>query len=849
MKFDFDQEVIATLPHTYYVIDAKTHQIIQSNSPEFTRGVFKCNLIFNCEKQCKETKSATCTLVQTVQERKKVNRLINTTISGKMRSLMVSCVPILNSAQKVQQIIVHSVDVSEQENLKQEVDNKRKDLASAVYKLSLVNKSLTESNSKYKSLFENAPEALWEEDFTDVINELQNLRDRGISDLKSYLDEHHEFLLELVKKVKVIDINQATVQLHKAETKEELLNNLLKTFVPSSLDVFKEELIHIMEGNHFFEKEAIVKTLDGEFIDVIIKMFLVKVEDTGKYIAYVSTTDISKQKETELALRNSRNIFHKVMDSVNALVYVADIDSHELLFMNKKMKEEFGEAGKLKCFELIQKGQTEPCNFCTNHIIRKNGKPTGVHTWEFQNTINNRWYYIYDMAIEWIDGRIVRFEMATDITELKLADMALKKKNKEYHQLNQQLHQANIEYESLNEEYKITNQNLLKSNTELKKAKAKAIESDQLKSAFLANMSHEIRTPMNAIIGFSDLLNSPNVTESKKKRFLNLIQVSGEHLLRIIDDIIDISKIESNQLTLQNSACRINNLLGEIKESQSILKLLKGKDHIPLNINLPNNSEEVYINCDPTRFRQIVYNLVSNAYKFTSEGYVEIGYFIQKENKMANFYVKDTGIGIPDNMIQLVFERFRQVEGENLQEGTGLGLSITKGLVNLLGGEISVDSKKGEGTCFQFTIPLNEESIADKKQNINPENIEDVDLSNYQIYIAEDDPSSSMLIREILEPTRANISMVKNGKELLDLIESEVPDLVLLDINMPIMNGFTAVSKIREKDLYLPVIAQTAYAMAEEKRKCLEVGCNDYISKPINGLQLVKKMTSLLLKQ
>jgi signal transduction histidine kinase/CheY-like chemotaxis protein len=709
---EIHREIVKSLPYFYYVIEVDSFIVTESNDPNFTVNKHCSNLIFSNSDNCLIKSRSKCSVTRVLEEKKSIKtKLSNVNIMGETKCIWVHASPIFNSDQKITHVIEYLIEITEQEIFLEEANSD----------LSNLNIQLKETTNKYKSLFENSPESLWEEDFTILMQSIENLKSQGITNFRSYFDEHPEVLMELTQQVIIVDVNQATINLYKAKSKEDLIGNLAKTFLPESLAVFKEELLAIIDGKNDFAKEAKVKTLEGEVVEVIIKLFYTKNGD--KYTAYVSTTDITARKKS---------------------------------------------------------------------------------------------------------------------------DIALKQKNDEFLQLNAELESANKEYETLNEEYKTINSEILKTNIELEKAKEKAIESDQLKSAFLANMSHEIRTPMNTIIGFSDLLGEPNISTERRHKFLKLIQSSSEHLLRIIDDIIDVSKLESNQLKINKKSCPLNELLYEIKESQSMIKIVKAKNNIRLQLNIPKNTENINISCDPTRFRQILYNLVSNAFKYTKEGSVEIGYSISDVDSMIHLYVKDTGFGIQPEMFQLIFERFRQIENQNLQEGTGIGLSITKGLVHLLGGEIWIESKLDEGSTFHFTIPISEESKPIIAENITQHEPNKINLSRCLVYIAEDDISSFLLLEELLEFTGVRLKHAVNGKELINLINSQIPDLILLDINMPIMNGFEAIDKIRATYPNIPVIAQTAYAMAEEREKCISVGCNDYISKPINAQLLLKKIRQYL---
>ncbi|MDM8158385.1 response regulator [Labilibaculum sp. K2S] len=844
MKNDLHHEIIKSLPYPYYVIEVGTYKVVDSNDPNFIVNQDCCDLILSNAKNYTKKDHCKCSVNMVLKEKKTIKtKLKNINIKGELKNIWVHASPIFNSNQEITHVIEYFIDITEQEILHDEVEAKTHDLE-AITDLSRLNSELSETTNKYKALFENSPESLWEEDFTVLMLTIEDLKSKGVTDFRSYFDEHPELLIELSQQVIIVDVNQATVNLYKAKSKEDLIGNLAKTFMPESLSVFKEELLAIINGENSFKKEAKVITLEGEVVDAIIKLFYTKHND--KFIAYVSTTDITARKESETALQKSQNIFELVMDNIDALVYVSDIETYEILFMNKRMKDKFGDNIGAKCFSTMQAGETEPCSFCTNHLIINDGKPSEIYNWEFKNPLTNRWYYISDLAIEWIDGRIVRFEIATDITSLKESDIELKQKNDEFLRLNAELERTNKEYELLNLEYKTINSEILKTNTELKKAKEKAIESDHLKSAFLANMSHEIRTPMNTIIGFSDLLGQPNLTLERRHKFLKLVQSSSEHLLRIIDDIIDVSKLESNQLKVNTKSCLLNELLYEIKESQSMIKIVKNKNDITLQLNIPQNTENLNITCDPTRFRQIVYNLVSNAFKYTEKGFVEIGYSISHVDSMVHLYVKDTGFGIQAEMFQLIFERFRQIENQHLQEGTGIGLSIVKGLVHLLGGKIWIESKVNEGSTFHFTIPISEQSKPVIEKNETPQIANSLNLSECLVYVAEDDISSFLLLEELLQTTEVKLKHAVNGEELINLINSHTPDLILLDINMPVINGFEAMNKIRKTHPSIPVIAQTAYAMVEEREKCIAAGCTDYISKPINSSLLLEKIRKYL---
>jgi len=378
---------------------------------------------------------------------------------------------------------------------------------------------------------------------------------------------------------------------------------------------------------------------------------------------------------------------------------------------------------------------------------------------------------------------------------------------------------------------------------ELILAKEKAEESDRLKSAFLTNMSHEIRTPMNGILGFAHLLKSPNLEGEDQQKYIRIIEKSGARLLNIINDIIDISKIESGQMEISISEININE---QIECSYSFFLHEAEKKGLQISYTNSLASDKAIVRTDHNKFYSVLTNLIKNAIKYTPAGSIEFGY--KKRENFLEFFVKDTGIGISDEEKTIIFERFRQ--GDDLarryNEGSGLGLTISKAYVEMLGGKIWVDSKPGEGSDFYFTIPYTFE--AEKKEAIKHTEMttEDKNLTkNLKILIAEDDETSYILLSIIMKNFSSIVLHAVTGAEAVEVCRNNPDiDLAFMDIRLPEMNGYEATKKIREFNKEIIIIAQTAYGLTGDREKAIKAGCNDYFSKPIDSdsiLELVHK--------
>jgi len=370
-------------------------------------------------------------------------------------------------------------------------------------------------------------------------------------------------------------------------------------------------------------------------------------------------------------------------------------------------------------------------------------------------------------------------------------------------------------------------------------AKDRAEESNNLKSAFLANMSHEIRTPMNGILGFSNLLKSSKLSSDKQQEYIEVIKKSGERMLNIINDLIDISMIESRQMKVLIEETNINEQIEYLNSFYKCKAESKGLNFTYKN-TLPANETNIFT--DKEKVLKILTNLIKNAIKFTDEGSVEFGY--EKKGNYFDFFVKDTGIGIPIERQEVIFERFIQgdISDTRAFQGAGLGLAITTAYVEILGGKIWLKSELGKGSTFYFTILCNT-LVEENNINLNNEleNHKVIFFNDLRILIAEDDEISRNYITEIVHESCREILYAKSGSEAVDICKNNPDvDLVLMDIKMPVMNGSEATNIIREFNKDIIIIAQTAYASIGDREKYIELGFNDYISKPINKNELFK---------
>ncbi len=383
-----------------------------------------------------------------------------------------------------------------------------------------------------------------------------------------------------------------------------------------------------------------------------------------------------------------------------------------------------------------------------------------------------------------------------------------------------------------------------KGEIELLEAKKKAEVSDLLKSAFIANMSHEIRTPLNAILGFSQLLKKDSFSQEKNKMFIDQIEMGGKRLLAILSDILDISRIDAKELRIDKKDFNLNKLLNRLRDEFMIHEF---NENCSIQVMTGHPDSDYHFKTDPNRLSQIFSNLIENAIKYTKNGTITLGYVIKKNE--LEFYVRDTGTGIHEADFERIFERFTQLNldyTKSVSSGTGLGLPIVKNLVNLLGGKIWVDSKIGRGSTFFFTLPL-EVMEKPKSDAINP--IDKKQENNLKkgstILIAEDQESNFLFLETILAQYKVDIIHAKNGQEAVDLFfENKHIDLILMDIKMPIMDGFEATQKIRERDSKIPIVAVTAYAMEEDQKRILNAGFTGFVSKPVE----VSEIDKILLK-
>lgn len=556
------------------------------------------------------------------------------------------------------------------------------------------------------------------------------------------------------------------------------------------------ELIAGRISNYNMEKRFVHK--NGNLVWGNLFVTIILAEDGMSKEIVGMVVDITERKKTELALKESEEKFRSIMENSADAIFITD-QQGKYMFTNKAVSHMLGYTSdemKSKTIADISPSDKMEEHFKFFKQILIDGKGfTEIELLKKDGTI-----ILADLnAVILPDGTI--YGSCRDITENKKAE------------------------------------------SELINAKEKAEESDRLKSAFLSNMSHEIRTPMNGILGFAQLLKEPDLTIDEQQEYIQTIQISGARMLNTINSIVDISKIESGLIGIDIKETNLNE---KIEFTYKFFKPeVENKGlHFLFKNGLP--TIEAIIKTDNEKVNGILTNLVRNAIKFTFDGSIEFGYV--KKGEYLEFFVKDTGIGVPMKQQQLIFERFRQgTESHNRgYEGSGLGLSISKSYVEMLGGRIWLESKEGLGSIFYFTIPYNpvsEETSA--IENFVIADNKEIEVKKLKILIVEDDEISYSLLTKVVQKISKEVLHAPTGIEAVEACRNNPDfDLVLMDLRMPRMNGLEATQKIRQFNKDVIIIAQSAYGFLSDREKALEAGCSDYITKPIDKTllyELIKK--------
>src|SRR6056297_1161245 len=590
----------------------------------------------------------------------------------------------------------------------------------------------------------------------------------------------------------------------------------LQMIAPEDLSRARENIKKIFENKIQNSKgiEYTAITKQGKRFPVLVYTNAIYQNNKTKGLRGI-IVDNTNQKNLIEKLKRSEKNFHELADNINDAFWLRTLDQ-KVIYVNPACETIIGKNSK-NIFENFKEYEQwihpEDKEETIHQKIENQNYPQNTHYYQHRIIRPDgeiRWLWIRTFPVFNEKGELYRRAgIASDITEQK---------------------------------------QLLK---QLTLAKEKAEESDRLKSAFLANMSHEIRTPMNGILGFAELLRDPFINDEEKETYIKIINSNGKQLLKLIDDIIDIAKIEAEELSINKSSACLNTIMDDIylqfKQEQHRLN----KEHISFTINKQKDNPQIYT--DIVRLKQILSNLLNNALKFTNKGYIKVGYEAIKINKIPyfRFYVSDSGIGIPEEKSSIIFKRFGQIKSQNNKtyQGTGLGLSICKGLAKLLGGKIWFESTHNE-TTFYFTVPDKYDSLVNSEKLImNDKKAILQKWDNIKILVVEDNTDNLEFLRTLLEKNGAIVLSAKTGEKAVEFIQKDKSiQIVLMDIHLPQMDGLETTQKIKTINPDIPVIAQTAYALYDDCDICLKNGCDDYVAKPLKKDVLIEKINHYIYK-
>ncbi|PXY00794.1 hypothetical protein DF185_12885 [Marinifilum breve] len=644
--------------------------------------------------------------------------------------------------------------------------------------------------------------------------QMQNVKNKTI--LSSTEEKYSRLYGSMSDAYVVMDIEYNILECNKAlqdvlgYSEKELLATNFKSITPKKwiqIDdgILKNEVL-INGSSEVYEKECIRK--DGSTVSVELRVHLMKDEQEEIVGYWAILRDISTRKNALQQIDNERARLETILETVPEMIWLKDKEGKYLAcnnnfaeFLGIKQEELIGKSD----FVIYNKDEIADFYFKKDLEVIKSAETIRFVNWAksvktdkeiLTETIKTP---MYDSK-----GNITGvLGVSRDISEIK------------------------------------------KTEEELRKAKEQAEESDKLKSIFLANMSHEIRTPMNAIMGFSELLIDSEIEEVERMQYVNIIQQSGNRLVQIIDDIVDLSKLEMNQITVKNSDFYLFSLMKESLEIHKNRDLIKSKPNLELAIKSNHELEGLELHSDSTRIQQVLDNLIENSIKFSDSGRIELGCNLIESDDQAfvEVYVKDDGIGIPEDRHEVIFERFRQGDEEHFIDGTGLGLSICKGLVELIGGTIRFESEVGIGSTFYFTIPVDKSKLPTRNNDLDTSKER---IGSKKVLVAENDYNSFLYVKKLFDDQDVEVLFAENSTEMLDKLKQLSPDLLIMDLDIPGRDSMKCLDEIKKSEIATKIIAQSTYIFKEQEEKCMSAGCDGYLTKPFSKEELFAQVRKVL---
>ena len=666
--------------------------------------------------------------------------------------------------------------------------------------------ALRDSERRYYTLFEMSPISLWEEDLSGVRKRIKQLQAGGVTDLRRYFTDHPGELAACAQKVRVVDVNRQTLKMFDAPDKKALLADLSQVTTPETLLAIQEEIARLAEGSRNMTLDTVNRTLTGRKMHISLSAALAPGSEKTWDRLIVSIIDITARRRAEAALNERERILRTILNSNPEAQFFTDTNGTIIeanLALARRLNIPQDSLVGTNIYGLLPpdlaKSRREKLETVvrTRRPIRFVDKRAGRYIDNYIHPITDDHDRVTGLAV-----------LAVDISDRKETE------------------------------------------AELTRAKDAAEEASRAKSRFLAAMSHEIRTPMNAILGMTNLALQGDLSPEQREN-ITAARNAANHLLALINDVLDLTRIESGRVALESVDFDVHELVRQIIatfEAQIVDR------PVDLSLSVEPDAER-YVRGDPNRLRQILINLIGNAIKFTEQG--EIRTTLRPGIPPAagdrtdssielRFSVSDTGIGIPPDRLESIFDRFEQGDRTTSRKygGTGLGLTISKELAEMMGGRMTVKSTPGMGSTFTFTArfaPGDADRLTHRRRRTEAPGLRTE--RSIRILLAEDNEMNALLARKLLSRLGHDITVVGNGAEALTALRSDCFDLVLMDVEMPEMNGFDATIRIRrgeagEENRFIPVIAMTAHALTEFRDQAESVGMNDFVTKPFDFTEL-----------